>query len=334
MGVFTVGRQVSLEIPMPGWWLSGASIDMDFRRGLYYDSSTPNPRAATDFLSCSRASIGYAKTSTGTWTAFASNELRITDLGFLNEESRTNYLLNSDAPATQTTGSLGTGSYTLWVEGSGSALVSAGSAAITGAASATQDNPDTFTVTGAGTVTVTVSGLLTKFQLEAGSFASSFILTAGVTTTRAADAVLTIGGLNTLLSTLPHSDVIDVISSVAITDQRTLLGDDTHGPADFWSNSHDSSVDSTASPPNLNATFGSGLFSTGAKVAVGNSSGARSLVGNGGTVATDATPPAMTSGSIYLGSGAAGFRVWNGYIRRVTFWNSKLADATLQGFTV
>ena len=37
MGVFTVGRQVALEIDMPGWWLANASVDMDFRRGLYYD---------------------------------------------------------------------------------------------------------------------------------------------------------------------------------------------------------------------------------------------------------------------------------------------------------
>ena len=37
MGVFTTGRQVALEIDMPGWWLANSSVDMDFRRGLYYD---------------------------------------------------------------------------------------------------------------------------------------------------------------------------------------------------------------------------------------------------------------------------------------------------------
>jgi hypothetical protein len=90
MGVFVTGRQVALEIPMPGWWLSGASVDLDFDSGRYYDSSTANPRAATDFLSCTRASIGYAKTSLGALTSFASNQLRITDLGLLVEDARTN----------------------------------------------------------------------------------------------------------------------------------------------------------------------------------------------------------------------------------------------------
>ncbi len=96
MGVFTVGRQVALEIDMPGWWLANASVDMDFRRGLYYDSSTANPRAATDFLSCVRASTGYAKNSDGTLTSFASNALRIgSGTGLLIEDARTNVVLYS-----------------------------------------------------------------------------------------------------------------------------------------------------------------------------------------------------------------------------------------------
>ena len=91
MGVFTVGRQVALEIDMPGWWLANASVDMDFRRGLYYDSSTANPRAATNFLSCSRASIGYAKNADGTLTQFGNDALRIgVGTGLLVEDARTN----------------------------------------------------------------------------------------------------------------------------------------------------------------------------------------------------------------------------------------------------
>ena len=93
MGVFTVGRQVALEIDMPGWWLANASVDMDFRRGLYYDSSTANPRAATNFLSCSRASIGYAKNADGTLTQFGNDTLRIgVGTGLLVEDARTNII--------------------------------------------------------------------------------------------------------------------------------------------------------------------------------------------------------------------------------------------------
>ncbi len=96
MGVFTVGRQVALEIDMPGWWLANASVDLNFRGGLYYDSSTANPRAATDFLSCTRASVGYAKNSDGTLTSFASNALRLGTNGLLIEDARTNEIFPSE----------------------------------------------------------------------------------------------------------------------------------------------------------------------------------------------------------------------------------------------
>lgn len=109
--------------------------------------------------------------------------------GLLMEPLRTNYLLNSGAPVTQTTGSLGIGTYCLWVEGTGSAAVTAGSATITGGGTASAGSPDVFEVTGAGTVDVTITGTLTKFQLEAGAEPSSFILTAGAIASRAIDTL-------------------------------------------------------------------------------------------------------------------------------------------------
>lgn len=108
-------------------------------------------------------------------------------LGLLLEGARTNYLLNSTAPATQTTGSLGTGPYTLWVEGAGSAAVAGAGATITGAGTATEGSSVHFTVTVAGTVTVTKTGTLTAFQLENSLFPTSLIVTAGATATREED---------------------------------------------------------------------------------------------------------------------------------------------------
>ena len=46
-------------------------------------------------LSCTRASTGYAQTSAGTLTSFAANQLRITDLGLLVEDTRTNICKHS-----------------------------------------------------------------------------------------------------------------------------------------------------------------------------------------------------------------------------------------------
>ena len=76
------------------WWLTDASIDLDLSNARYYDSSDPTV-AVTDFLSCSRASIGYAKNAEGTLTQFGNDTLRITDLGLLVEDARTNYVLYS-----------------------------------------------------------------------------------------------------------------------------------------------------------------------------------------------------------------------------------------------
>lgn len=108
--------------------------------------------------------------------------------GLLIEPFRTNLLLNSSAPATQTTASLAIGSYSLWVNGSGSATPSAATAIGNGFAAATQGNPSTFNITTAGTVTVTVAGALNRFQLEAGVDATSYVPTTAATVLRQIDS--------------------------------------------------------------------------------------------------------------------------------------------------
>ena len=72
-----------------GWWLSGASIDLDFAGNRYYEGT--DGQAVTSYLSCSRASIGYAKNADGTLTQFGNDTLRIgVGTGLLVEDARTN----------------------------------------------------------------------------------------------------------------------------------------------------------------------------------------------------------------------------------------------------
>jgi hypothetical protein len=71
-----------------GWVLPGASIDMNFKDGLYYG-------AAASQLAVSRASTAYADDLSGNWYQFASNAARITNKGLLSEESRTNTIRNN-----------------------------------------------------------------------------------------------------------------------------------------------------------------------------------------------------------------------------------------------
>ncbi|WP_232629169.1 hypothetical protein [Methylobacterium sp. Leaf118] len=126
---------------------------------------------------------GILRTGASGALRFASDRSTGENLGALIEEASTNFLLQSDTPATRTV-SLAAGTYTLWVEGTGSAALSGGTASGT----ATAATPVTFTLASTTSVTVTVSGTLTRYQLETGSFRSTYIPTTTAAVTRAADA--------------------------------------------------------------------------------------------------------------------------------------------------
>ena len=71
-----------------GWVLPGASIDMNFKDGLYYG-------AAPSQLVVSRASTALADDLAGNWSQFSSNAAKITNKGLLSEESRANNIRNN-----------------------------------------------------------------------------------------------------------------------------------------------------------------------------------------------------------------------------------------------
>jgi len=154
-----------------------------------YASLTPTVGGA---ISCTRASTGTYLDGTGTRQTAAANTCRVENAGLLVEGPSTNNLLNSGAPVTQTTASLATGSYTGWVEGTGSLAFTVGTAVATGlpcTATTGVANDCHFTITGAGTIVATVTGSLTLEDLEPLAFRSSYIATAGTAASRSADAV-------------------------------------------------------------------------------------------------------------------------------------------------
>ena len=106
----------------------------------------------------------------------------------LVEPEGTNYFLNSDTPATQTTESLAEGTYTCWIDGTGSATVAANGATITGAGAAVDGTPVTFVVTVAGTVDVTIAGGPTRCQVENSVVPTSYIVTVATAVTRATES--------------------------------------------------------------------------------------------------------------------------------------------------
>lgn len=168
--------------------------DISFRDGLI-------PAWTNDFtqqgvqngLSFTRASNAGYVNNAGDWVIAGSDVPRmdhyagsLTPKGFLSEEARTNFLLNSMAPATQTV-SLTTGVHVLTLSGTGTCTCAAGTATGTGFGVANEANAVTFTLATAGTVVFTVSGSVSRFQCEKGAFPTSFIATTSSAATRSAD---------------------------------------------------------------------------------------------------------------------------------------------------
>jgi hypothetical protein len=272
------------------------------------------------------------------YSTFANNVPRITSgLGLLVEEIRTNLLLNSTVPATQTTGSLANATYTLWVNGAGSATMSAGTATGCGTGVATQGSPVNFTTSGAaGTCTVTVSGALNAFQLEAGAFGTSLIVTAGATVARAADSIVAakppvVGPAYTQFA------------------KGTPNAPTTFGTAQNLLQADTGAVGQRVLIRRQNATGGllvtmvggsgsaftpSGTWAQGAsgKVAAAAAAGSQAASFNGGTIAsnTGATMP-TTPTVLRIGSSSGTTEFWNGYVERVALWAvPRLSSADMQ----
>ncbi|RYG61598.1 MAG: hypothetical protein EON60_02970 [Alphaproteobacteria bacterium] len=144
-------------------------------------------------MSFSRASGGSVFDAAGSLAVRAANEPRLDfdpvtyqSRGLLIEEQRTNHLRNSTAPVSQTV-TLAAGNYTLWVAGTGSCAVAAGTAVGSGFGMAVEGAAVTFSVTTAGTVVFDVSESLSCFQCENGVFATSLIITTTAAATRSAE---------------------------------------------------------------------------------------------------------------------------------------------------
>lgn len=116
-----------------------------------------------------------------------------TKKGYLSEQQRVNYFLNSRAPVTQTIDltAAGTGDYTLRVKGAGNVTCAANSATGTGFGVASAGTDITFNLSVAGTVEFTCAAIAAgdTVQVEKGSFASSFIETAAAAVPRDKDVL-------------------------------------------------------------------------------------------------------------------------------------------------
>lgn len=307
---------------------AGATIDLDPANGRYLGGSLSSlfPVArigsnATDLLPTSASGAAYR--------TFGPNTHRITpSVGVLCEESRINYLLNSTAPATQTTQSLATGTYTLWVNGSGTATPSGGTATITGAAAASNGSSNTFVVTVAGTVVITCGGSLNAFQLELGgaaaTYAGSSLVTTGATIgVRAADQIAFAAGAFDIVSS-PAFSMIFTAQRLGLNTAGVIGCTDT---GSFNLSDHDPSQFSQSL---RNVTFlavsGTMLSGTMKKAGVTLKVGDNAAKVEGGGFNSNGSLTAQTPGSLYALGNSGGASFLNGYFGRITLFATPLSS--------
>jgi hypothetical protein len=169
-------------------------------------------------------------------------------------------------------------------------------------------------------------------QCESGTFPSSYIPTTSAAATRAGDLVTFAGSLDTVMNASPASIVVDVkyevpSSFVSSSFARIVTSYPANG-IPFFVVGGDTSLGSTDNSSNTLNTTITGTFTAGVKIGLAYTSGARSLTGGGAAVASDANGDMANSMKLRDTANHEFF-----YYRRLTVWNTKLADATLQGFT-
>ncbi len=313
-------------------------LDLDFASGRYALNS-PYGSAFPAGWSFSRTGAATALDLAGNVIQFATGVPRITNRGLLVEEGRTNLLLNSATLSTQTVAATavphtlsfyGTGTVTLTGASTAGPLVGTGA-----------NNRVTLTFTPiVGPLLLTVTGSVTTAQLEAGSSASSPIITTGAAGTRGGDVPLLTGvpfyaGGVTLLAELEEltaaapasaNEFITSLSDNSINNRISLFR--IQGTSSLGSRS---TVGGAATNPgDIASVLGVGVRRAGASVLAG-----RSISAVGGTISTSAAPasvPPYTQLNVGLNDTANGSWV-NAYIRRIRIIPRAVSDAELVALT-
>lgn len=284
-----------------------------------------------------RASSATYEGPTGPITV-TTDAPRLTGQGLLVEVGpSTNVLLNSATLATQNVTVAAT-AHTLSFYGTGTVTLSgAANIVIDGTGDYPTRTQSTFTPS-AGTLTLTVTGDVLWAQLEALSYASSWIPTTGATATRAAENALILDA--TLFGTASAATVGAEYSIPTVFSTSTV----STNPATLSSNSTTNRLNMNCSP------------SAGATISRATVSGATTILashGNistnqivrhiiaasagdyaaalNGTFGTSSTPAGYPTGmnTLYLGKITASGTTAPVYIRRVCFWDRRLSNAEI-----
>lgn len=306
------------------------SLDLDFMGGAL-DSRITFTRAspATYF-----DSAGVPQTAAAGVPRFDHDPATLAMRGLLIEEARTNLLLDSAALATQTV-AVAAAAHTLSFHGTGTVTLSGASTAgpLVGTG-AGQRVSLTFTPT-AGGLTLTVSGTVTNANLEAGSFATSWIPTLGTTATRAADAA-TVDTLTPWYNPVEGTLFVEGIYQVPTTNNLYFCSLDTDiANRISLQNSGGAGFFFVRSGGATQAGISAGTITQGAVVRLAGAYKADDFAASGnGAVATDTagTVPAVTR--LWIGRySSATNSALSGHVRRFRYWPTRQPNDFLQRVT-
>ncbi len=194
LSVTAVARTQSVPWDMP--WLSpitqaNPQLVLDFVAGAYGIDGAPATLATAMTLtrssSASHINAAGALASAGVDVPRIDHDPNsLAPLGLLLEQSRTNLLVQSDTPVSQSI-TVSAVQHTLSFYGAGTVTLSgAATGTFVGSGAFPARAEATFTPT-AGSLTVTLSGTITSPQIEEGAVASSYVSTGASAVTRAED---------------------------------------------------------------------------------------------------------------------------------------------------
>jgi hypothetical protein len=264
--------------------------------------------------------------------------------GFLIEDARTQLLLNSliDGTILSTQSVTVTAqAYTLSFYGTGSITLSGVAVATaTGTGAYPTRTKLTFTPT-AGTLTLTVTGSVQFANLEAGSFPTSFIPSAGSTVTRAGDAASITGtNFSSWFNPAAGTFVVEGDASATLTSPSTLLtlmdnGGYTVNSANigFWPSVNTLGVLTRNTTSGTVSHYTTVTGATAAKVAFGYGDGKIHVSVNNGVTTQDATALSLANvSSLLIGQYLFG-NAYNGHISRIRYFPTLQSDAQIQALT-
>jgi hypothetical protein len=300
--------------------------------------------------------ITFARSTTATFTnssgaiqssainapRFDYNPTTLVSRGLLIEEQRINLLLNSLIDGT----SLSTQSVTVAAVAHTISFYGTGSITLTGAAVATvtgtgvYPNRQTLTFTPiVGVLVCTVSGSVQYAQLEAGGFATSFIPTAGTAVTRAADRVSMTGTDFSSWYNATEGTFVAEVTAFAAGGQAIYSVDNGVATTRILAQSSlvtqtQFRVVDTADQANIVQTI---VASTSDNVRIASAYKANNFATstNGVAAGVDNVGTVPTGLNVFrIGQNVSNISQLCGCMRSISYYNTRLANSTLQVLTV